>query len=265
MTKPSKIMAAILVLCLFCLAQTKHSAVLENVQTWTALQTFGANAAIGSNAHGVLLSENASAVVSTTSGAAGQIFRSGGAGSDGAYFTFPDTKYAPAANNVNGTAGIGWTCPNATPAGALRAGSNNLGGLLSPWGSSDVCYIQWHLDKDVDLTTTLPYLMIELTSTDVTNGHTIIMQEATACAKLDGTTTDDVAYNAARSFSTVTLNTTANQTWQGNIQLNSTDLTGCTPPSIMWTKITRTTDTATNVGVYGISLTKFRLLTTQAN
>lgn len=203
-------------------------------------------------------------VTVSSKGTTGQILGSQGPSLLPAYFTYPDTKYAPAANNVNGGVGIGWTCPNATPTGVLRAGSNNLGALLS-WGASDVCYIQFHLDKDADVTSTLPYLMLELTSTDAVNGHTIIMQEQVACAKLDGSTTDDVAYNAARSFSTVTLNGNANRTWEADLQLNSTDMTGCAHPGILWVKISRTTDTATNVGVYGLQLTKFRLLAVQAN
>ncbi|MFY9560032.1 MAG: hypothetical protein WAQ52_07350 [Terriglobales bacterium] len=97
------------------------------------------------------------------------------------------------------------------------------------------------------------------------NGNTIIMQESAACAKEDGTTTDDVAYNAARSFSTFTLNANANRVWNATITRNSTDVTGCAAPGIMWVKISRTTDTATNVGVYGLDLTQYRLLTVQAN
>jgi hypothetical protein len=185
------------------------------------------------------------------------------AGNPPSYITFPDTKYSPAADCVNAIAGSAWST-GATPAALCRVGTNNKSALLSPWGASDVAYAQFHIAADTDLTTTLPAIMLELTSTDATNGHTVIMQESVACAKLDGTTTDDVAFNAARSFSTITLNGNANRTWDTTITLNSTDLTGCAAPGIMWVKISRTTDTATNVGVYGLGLTQFRLLGTGA-
>lgn len=192
-------------------------------------------------------------------GAAGQLPLIGGT-----VITFPQTSYAPAANCVNAVAGAAWST-GATPVPLCRAGTNNKTGLLSPWGASDIAYIQFHIAADADLTTTLPQLLLELTSTDAVNAHTVIMQEAVACAKEDGSTTDDVAFNAARSFATVTLNGNANRTWKTTLGLNSTDMTGCTAPGIMWVKISRTTDTATNVGAYGLSLTQFRLLVSQAN
>jgi hypothetical protein len=73
------------------------------------------------------------------------------------------------------------------------------------------------------------------------------MQESVSCAKKDASTTDDVAFNAARSFVTVTLNANANRVWNTTITLNSTDLTGCAAPGILTVKVSRTTDTATNV------------------
>jgi hypothetical protein len=47
---------------------------LNLAQTFSALQTFGANASIASTAHGVLLSEGSSAVVATAVGTTGQCF-----------------------------------------------------------------------------------------------------------------------------------------------------------------------------------------------
>jgi hypothetical protein len=106
-------------------------------------------------------------------------------------------------------------------------------------------------------------LSIDLTSTDATNGHTIIMQASTICAKGDGSTTDDVAFNTAQSFATITLNGNANRTW--NAALTGATKTGCTAGSTLWVKISRTTDTATNVGVYGASVNVVRLVSIQAN
>jgi len=88
------------------------------------------------------------------------------------------------------------------------------------------------------------------------------MQAASSCAKGDGTTTDDVAFNTAQAFSTITLNGNANRTWTAT--LTGLTNTGCAVQGILWLKISRTTDTATNVGVYGATVDVPRLLTVQA-
>lgn len=174
---------------------------------------------------------------------------------------FPDFKYIPAANNVNGAGGIGWTCPSSTPVALLRAGTNNKDGLLSPWGAADVCYFKIHLPKDWDSAVSTD-VSIDLTSTDATNGHTVILQVASACAKGDGSTTDDVAYNTAQSMSTITLNGNANRTWTAT--LTGLTNTGCAAQSTLWVKVSRTTDTATNVGVYGAVVDYGRQIVLQA-
>lgn len=235
---------------------------IANTKTLTATNTMDVSKTAGV-AGGFVWADTTASYSTTAAGTAKQVALSGGTGTP-TFIDFPDTKYIPAANNVNGVGGIGWTCNSATPVVLLRAGTNNKDALLSPWGASDVCYFKIQVPKDWD-TATFPYVMLELTSTDVTNGHTIIMQESVTCAKLDGSTTDDVAFNAARSLSTVTLNGNANRTWESDLQLNSTDFTGCVAPSVAWVKISRTTDTATNVGVWGANVTVPRLLTVQAN
>jgi hypothetical protein len=73
----------------------------------------------------------------------------------------------------------------------------------------------------------------------------------------------DVAFNTAQSFATITLNGNANRTW--NAALTGATKTGCTAGSTLWVKISRTTDTATNVGVYGASVNVVRLVSIQAN
>ena len=217
--------------------------------------------ALGTPASGTLTNATGLPAAGIVNGTQGQVLVSGA--SHPAFVDFPETKYAPAADCVNGVAGSAWST-GATPAALCRAGTNNKGALLSPWAASDVGYIQYHIPADADLTTSLPALMLEVTTTE-SNTHTIIMQESVACAKEDGSTTDDVAFNAARSFTTATETSKANQVFDVTITLNSTDLTGCTAPGIMFVKISRTTDTATNVGVYGLDLTMNRLLAVQAN
>lgn len=190
-----------------------------------------------------------------------QVCVSSGASKTCSYIDYPETFYVPAANCVNATAASAWST-GATPASLCRAGTNNKDGLLSPWGASDVGYFKVHLPNDWDSGASLD-ISIDLTSTDTTNGHTIIMQAATACAKGDGSTTDDVAFNTAQSFGTITLNGNANRTW--NATLTGLTKTGCIAGSTLWLKISRTTDTATNVGVYGATVDLARLITVQAN
>lgn len=62
---------------------------LDVAETFTALKTFGANASIGSTAHGILISENTGAVVASAAGTAGQCMMSNGASSDPTYQTCP--------------------------------------------------------------------------------------------------------------------------------------------------------------------------------
>ena len=87
-----------------------------------------------------------------------------------------------------------------------------------------------------------------------------------ACYKGDGTTTDDVAANGFHSLSTVTLNGNANRFWStSNVQMNSTDVTGCVAGAIMQVTVGRATDTATNAEFYSATITFPRLLAVQAN
>jgi hypothetical protein len=193
--------------------------------------------------------------------AAKQVCTSGGANKTCVYIDYPETFYVPSANCVNATAASAWSTA-ATPAALCRAGTNDKDGLLSPWGASDVGYFKVHLPNDWDSAASLD-ISIDLTSTDTTNAHTIIMQAATSCGKGDGSTTDDVAFNTAQSFGTITLNGNANRTW--NATLTGLTKTGCIAGSTLWIKISRTTDTATNVGVYGATVDVARLITVQAN
>lgn len=218
----------------------------------------GTNANI-TPANGGLIYSTASALATTAAFTSKQVVLSGGAGAPTA-IDFPQIQYAPAANCVNTVAGAAWST-GATPAPLCRAGTNNKDGLLSPWGGSDVAYVKFRLPNDWDSAASLD-ISLDLTSTDATNGHTVIMQAATACAKGDGSTTDDVAFNTAQSFSTITLNGNANRTWTAT--LTGATKTGCVAQSTLWVKVLRTTDTATNVGVYGLTVDMPRLLTVQA-
>ena len=193
--------------------------------------------------------------------AANQVCVASGASRTCTYIDFPETKNVPFAICVNGTAATGVSTTTAV-GGTCRAGTNNKDAFVGPFTTSDSSIFKVHLPKDWN-TAVAPSLSIDLATTDATNGHTIILQASTECSKLDGTTTDDVAFNAAQSLGTVTINTTANQMWTAT--LASLTTTGCSAPGVMWIKITRTTDTATNVELYDAEVTIPRRIVMQAN
>lgn len=212
-------------------------------------------------AHGLLIGEGTAAFGVTAAGTTGQIASSNGSSSDPAYIDFPDSKSFPFSICVNGTGSTGTSTVTAV-GGTCRAGTNNKDAFIGPFTTSDSVIVKVHLPKDWD-TGVAPSIDMDLASTDATNAHTIILQVASECSKLDGSTTDDVAFNTAQSMATVTLNGNANRAW--NTTLSAITTTGCSAPGIMWLKFTRTTDTATNVELYQANVTIPRQLVNQAN
>jgi hypothetical protein len=97
------------------------SAALGAAETFTALQTFGAQASIAATAHGVLLSENTGAVVATAVGAA-NTFLGGNTGADPTYQAVPLAAMATqAANTVLGN----FTASTAVPTATAMASCNS--------------------------------------------------------------------------------------------------------------------------------------------
>lgn len=199
--------------------------------------------------------------------AAAQICTASGASKTCTYIDFPDVKEIPAANCNNTSAGNGWSIGSGGTV-SCRTGTNNLGGFAQISDvTSTFATFQIDIPEDWDSSTT-PYIRVKLASTDATNAHTVIPSESVACYKGDGSTTDDVAPNATRSLSTVTLNGNANRFWStSNLQLNSTDMTGCAAGATMQFTIGRATDTATAASVrfYSATVTFLRLPVMQAN
>lgn len=196
----------------------------------------------------------------------------GGPGSSGQYLaangtiqSFSDVGFIPAANCNNATAGDGWSIGSGGTV-TCRAGTNNLGGFISITDTA-ASFATFQVSIPEDWNTLLnPYIRFKIASTDATNAHTIIPSIQVACYKGDGSTTDDVAANAAHSLSTVTLNGVANRFWStSNVQMNSTDVTGCVAGALMQVTVGRATDTATNAEFYGATITFPRLMTVQAN
>lgn len=181
------------------------------------------------------------------------------------FIDFPEVLIIPAANCNNTTAGAAWSIGSGGTV-TCRAGTNNLGGYVSITDtSSTFATFQFVLPEDWD-TANNPYIRFQIASTDATNAHTIIPSIQVACYKGDGSTTDDVAANAAHSLSTTTLNGNANRFWStSNVQMNSTDMTGCVAGALVQVTVGRATDTATNAEFYSATITIPRLLTVQAN
>lgn len=178
---------------------------------------------------------------------------------------FPEVLIIPAANCNNTTAGAGWSI-GASGTVTCRAGTNNLGGFVSITDTSST-FAQFAVAIPEDWNSAvLPWIRFQVASTDTTSGHTIIPQIKVSCAKGDGTTTDDVTFNAAQSSGTITLGSTANQFWSNSsVQLSAGSMTGCVAGSLMIVQVGRAADTGANAEFYGATMTFVRTLVSQAN
>jgi hypothetical protein len=213
---------------------------------------------------GVLLTDLVTNITGNASGA-NQILVSAAANKTAKAIDFPEVLIIPSANCNNATGGAGWSIGSGGTV-TCRTGTNNLGGYISITDtSSTFATFQIVIPEDWD-TATNPYIRFQLASTDATNGHTVIPEINVACYKGDGSTTDDVAPNGFHSLSTTTLNGNANRFWSAsNVQMNSTDMTGCVAGALMQVTVGRATDTATNAEFYSATITIPRLIVVQAN
>src|SRR5208337_3344783 len=207
---------------------------------------------------------------SAVAGTSGQVFVSQGSSTKPNYIDFPERFYIPAANCNNTTAGAGWSI-GASGVIACRAGTNNLGGAVQITDTAGT-FAQFTVMIPVDWDTgTNPYIRFYVSAvSDTTNGHTIIPQIKVSCPTAgNGTTSDDATFSAAQSSSTVTLggSAVANGLYTGsNVQIGSTQMSGCIVGGLMIVQVGRATDTATgNVNFWGDDLTFPRLIAVQAN
>jgi hypothetical protein len=204
----------------------------------------------------------------SAAGTAKQIALSGGTGAP-TFIDFPERYMIPAANCNNATAGAGWSIGSGGTV-TCRAGTNNLGGFVSITDTSST-FAQFQLSIPADWdTSTDPYILFALqAATDTTNGHTIIPQIQISCpTATNGTVTDDHAFAAAHSATTITLGSSAvaHGFYTTSVQMNSTDMSGCVAGGMMIVQVGRATDTATGViGFEYADVTFPRLLAVQAN
>jgi hypothetical protein len=204
--------------------------------------------------------------VATAAGTAKQIVLSGGSGAP-TMIDFPERYMVPAANCNNATAGAGWSIGSGGTV-TCRAGTNNLGGYIAITDtSSTFAQFQISIPTDWD-SSSYPYILFGLISTDTTSGHTIIPSIAVSCpSATNGTVTDDHAFAATRSATTITVGASAvsNGFYTTSIQLNSTDMANCIGGAFMIVKVGRATDTASTAYFEYADVTFPRLLVSQAN
>jgi hypothetical protein len=187
-----------------------------------------------------------------TADANGNIVDAGGSGTLG--ITFPSKTYASSAICNNTAAASAWNLPtSAAPTVSCRTGTNTQEGTLN---FADADSAQFSLPLASDWTGAIDARLIFF-SRD-TRG-TVIFQIATSCTATSGSTVDDIAFNTADVFTTITLNATADAQWETN--KTGINVTGCSPLNTLQVKISRATDTASSrVSVKGLELTVRRAL-----
>jgi hypothetical protein len=187
-----------------------------------------------------------------TADANGNIIDAGGSGALG--ITFPSKTYASSAICNNTAADSAWNLPtSAAPTVSCRTGTNIQEGTLN---FADADSAQFSLPLASDWTGAIDARLIFF-SRD-TRG-TVIFQIATSCTATSGSTVDDIAFNTADVFTTITLNAAANAQWETN--KTSINITGCSPLNTLQVKISRAKDTASSrVSVKGLELTVRRAL-----
>jgi hypothetical protein len=205
----------------------------------------------------------------SSAGTAKQVVLSGGAGAP-TMIDFPQMIDIIAANCNNATGGAGWSIGSGGTV-TCRAGTNNLGGYITITTTA-ATFAQFMVDIPLDWdTATNPYIRFKFSAaTDTTNGHTVIPQIKVSCPTAGGgTVSDDATFSAAQSSSTVTIGASAvaNGFYNtSNVQIGSTQMTGCFAGGMMIVQVGRATDTATgNINFYSATLTFPRLVTVQAN
>lgn len=226
-----------------------YGAVSLNVaQTWNAIQNFGSGLQLnGSNT--LTSASGNSARVAQSSGTLGSgkiasfdananVIALSGSGTTG--FTFPSKGTFIAAGCNAATASPSWDLPTASaPTPNCNTGTNIQEGTLD---FADGQSAQFKVPLPSDWTGAIDADMFFFSPS--TSG-TVIWNIATACSSTSGSAIDDVAFNAANAFPTITLNATANAQWVASTTGITT--TGCSAGNVLQVKISRATDTAAGV------------------
>lgn len=147
--------------------------------------------------------------------------------------------FIPALCN-NATPSAAWDLPTSNAAvPACNTGTNVQEGVLQ-FADAQNAQIGFALPED--WTGAIDFKIFFF---DASTSGTVIFNVATACTPVNGSATDDTAFNAADALGTVTLGGTANGLWVAT--KTGVNITGCAAGSSMRMKITRATDTGVGV------------------
>lgn len=156
--------------------------------------------------------------------------------------------FFPFAGCNNATAAPSWDLPasSAAVAACKTDGTNGTVQGVLQFNVSQIAYATFVLPSDfVSFNTAY----VTLTTSDTTNGHTIIPSLAIACTNPANNVADTPAYNAAQNFTTISIGggAIANATYSTN--LASVTSTGCSPGYVLHVKLSRASDTDTDTAV----------------
>ena len=169
-------------------------------------------------------------------------------------FVFPSKAWFSTGICDNATPGTSWHLPAAHAPSKNCVTGSNINEMVLDFADADTAQIAYPLPSD--WTGAIDARLIFF---DSSTSGTVIFQIATSCTATSGSTTDDLAFNAADNFATITLNATANAQWQA--AKTGINTTGCSAGNTMQMKIIRATDTAANrARVKGLELTVRRRL-----
>jgi len=191
---------------------------------------------------------------STSGGALTWTNPAGTAGDPTPAFVFPGKGYFEAAGCNNATASPSWDLPTASaPTANCNTGSNIQEGTLD---FADGQSAQFKTPLPSDWTGAIDASIFFF---DSSTSGTVIWNIQTACSSTTGAATDDVAFNTADAFNTITLSTPSNAQWVAS--KTGINITGCSAGNLLQVKISRATDTAAAVArAKGVLLTIRRAL-----
>ena len=207
----------------------------------------------------------ATALAATPSQCSGSNFATGIAASGNAncstpsptHFTsFPSRVYLAAAGCNNATAENAWDIPTATAAVPACVTASNVQQGVLQFAQSAAAQTTLELPTDWNagaINATLWFSIV----TDTTSGHTAIFNVAFSCAQPNNNVVDNVAFNAATAFATVTIGAGATANSLYSTTASGITTTGCAAGYLMHVALSRAaSDTVTdsNIEVKGMEL-----------
>ena len=188
-------------------------------------------------------------VLPVATGTSGQVLTTDGGNPQNSSWANPVKRMIlPFASCNSTTAAPAWDLPTSNPAVATcKTGGTNLTvqGVLA-YADGDIAYYSGIVPSDWQ---SWGLSRISFTTSDTTNGHTIIFKLALACDTPNGGNTDDPAYGTANAYATVTIGGGA--TANASYQTSTSPLSGgsCAAGSLLHFELTRATDTSSDTAI----------------